>query len=384
MDVASSQHNAAVIIEFGSAFIRAGLAGESTPRHIMETKQLFLPAAGRSHNPSRSNLSVKKWEGMLYPLMSNILIDQLHVKSRSRRVVIVEPFISPDAFRSALCRVLLNWMNVPCVLFVSGSMVTVPYALGMNGGLVVDVGRWEGRIACLTKGRYLTDSFQAVPCGFENLADSLMLQLNQENPGSITSVEDAISILLQCFDKPGFAVGERSGAFEFNVPSTGQTGTMPADILHDCLHDMFFDASNPESLLHALLTCLTSCPVDLRVSMLRNISLVGGGVAGIPDFERTLLKSILALFDPADESESSRFETLAAAVNKQGSLGIIYPLPFAPQLISWVGGSIVGTLGLSDERWVFRQSFMEQEEKAKLSGESNGSSGIYDFLAASS
>lgn len=376
-----ASHNAAVIIEFGSAFIRAGLAGESTPRHIIETKkQLSLPAAG---GPSSLDLSSTKWEGILYPLMSNILTERLHVKSRSRRVIILEPFISPGSFRAAICRVLLNWMNVPCVLFVSGSMVTVPYALGMSGGLVVDVGRWEGRIACVTKGRYITNTFQAVPCGFENLAKVVMLQHNSGSPVTIASVDDAISVLLQCFDTPGFILGERNCNFEFTIPSTGQAGTVAASVVQDCLHDMFLNASNPESLAHALLMSLLSCPVDLRVSMLRNIALVGGGVAGIPNFERVLLKSILALFDPA-QSESkvtARFETLAAAVNRHGPLSLIYPLPFAPQLMPWIGGSIMGTLGMSDERWVFRKSFMEQDEQA-ISGE-QGNSGVYDFLAVS-
>mmetsp|Transcript_38865 Transcript_38865/g.116844 ORF Transcript_38865/g.116844 Transcript_38865/m.116844 type:complete len:211 (-) Transcript_38865:967-1599(-) len=207
-----------------------------------------------------------------------------------------------------------------------------------------------------------------------------MLQQNASYPGSIPSMEDAVSVLLQCFDNPTFAIGERNGNLEFTIPSSTQIGTVPASVLQNCLHDMFFDASNPESLLHALLSAIISCPLDLRVSMLRNISLVGGVVAGIPNFERTLVKCIFALFGPVNESESkvtAKFEKLAAAVNKQGPLSIVYPLPFAPQSMSWIGGSIMGTLGMSDERWVFRQSFMEQEE---LRGE-QGSSGIYDFLA---
>lgn len=315
-------------------------------------------------------------------MLSNILTDRLHVKPRTRRVIIVEPFISPTVFRASMCRVLLNWMNVPCVLFISGGMVTVPYALGMNGGLVVDVGRWEGRVACVTKGRYLTDSFQAVPCGFENLAHSLMLLRNDARHGSIPSIEDATSVLHQCFSNSLFTVGERNDEVEFTVPSTGQAGKVPVGTVKDCLHEMFFDASNPESLLHALLASILSCPVDLRVSMLRNISLVGGGVAGIPNFERKLLKALFAFFDPADESVdavTAKFKTLATAVNKQGPLSIIYPLPFAPQLMSWIGGNIMGSLGVSDERWVFRQSFMEQEEETMASGER----GVYDFLAVS-
>ena len=128
-DVVTSQHNAAVVIEIGSVHTRIGLAGESSPRHVIDTPELPFPYAGR---PSSFTATCeKKWEEKLYPLFSYILTDLLLIKPRLRRVLVIEPFVSPTAFRTALCRVLLLWLNVPSILFVPGGMVSVPYALGV-------------------------------------------------------------------------------------------------------------------------------------------------------------------------------------------------------------------------------------------------------------
>jgi len=386
-DVASSQHNAAVVIEIGSAYSRVGLAGESSPRHVIETPDMPLPSTGRHSSQIIAN--EKMWEEKLYPLMSQILTDLLLIKPRSRRVLIIEPFVSPTAFRTALCRVLLLWLNVPSVLFVSGGAVTVPYALGRTtaGSMIVDVGQWEARIVCVSGGRYLIDTFQAVSCGFKSFVRAFMTEYNLTSSTKIPSEEDCCVILQKCFNSTESV--SKGSICSIAIPSMSQPINVDLQVVHGCIDAFFFDASNPESLLFAILSTILSCPVDLRVTMVKNLTVVGGGIIGIPSFEKKLLRSVGHIFG-GDEiggqlrGTASKFKSLGPAV-KNGPLSVVYPLPFSPNLISWIGGSILGSLEMADERWVYRQAFMGQDARNKERKEATdkGVSGVYDFLSVS-
>ena len=229
-------------------------------------------------------------------------------------------------------------------------------------------------------------SSAAVPSGFGNLVKSFMAQHNTKAPNDIGTMEDGRAILQAVFISPEFSSIERDNII-MKIPSAGKVTHVNLEVVDGCLHDIFFDPSNPESFSHAFLSTLLNCPVDLRLGMVRNISMVGGGVSGIPNFENMLLKSVMGFFNPTGNSgvlhgTVEKFRTLEPAVTNSGPLGIIHPLPFPPNSIAWLGASIMGTLEMSDERWVYRQSFMEHDEQIQKGSPKAEKevSRIYDFL----
>lgn len=150
-----------VVIEFGSSYLRIGLSGEAAPRHIIPTPAPLgmLPQITALKNDS-------EWDGCLYPLLSQIATNLLLLKSlKTRPVIVVEPFVSPSAFQSAICRSLLGWLGAPSVTFIPGAAaVALPYGLGLGHGIVVDVGRAEGRVTVVAGegGRPLIDTFRGM------------------------------------------------------------------------------------------------------------------------------------------------------------------------------------------------------------------------------
>ena len=80
-------------------------------------------------------------------------------------MIVVEPFVSPTAFQEAICRSFLGWLGAPSVTFVPGAAaVALPYGLGLGHGIVVDIGRAEGRVTVVAgeSGRPLMDTFRGM------------------------------------------------------------------------------------------------------------------------------------------------------------------------------------------------------------------------------
>jgi len=154
------------------------------------------------------------------------------------------------------------------------------------------------------------------------------------------------------------------------------------NIISKSIHELYFDLNNTQSLIYLFLDCImTKCPLDLRCEVVRNICIIGGGVLGISSsgsvssFESRFITSIQDLFekrqrdDKDDEKGTStsifyynvknekhlKFQSLAMLLMEKGPLSVIHPLPFSSSCINWVGGSVLASLNLSNEEWIYRR-----------------------------
>lgn len=145
----------------------------------------------------------------------------------------------------------------------------------------------------------------------------------------IASVSDAIVILHDFFN--------RKEATE--NPSTGETIQVDREVVNSCLNELYFDITNPKSLLRSFLASLSSCPIDFRKEVVRNVCFVGGGIEFIPNFEARFLKAIADEFTvttAAAADSSPAFRSLRPLLNeKEGCLGVVYPYHYLP-------GSLLG------------------------------------------
>lgn len=164
-------------------------------------------------------------------------------------------------------------------------------------------------------------------------------------------------------------------------PATGENITVDREVVNSCLDEAYFDITNPESLLRAFLSSLSSCPIDIRKEVVQNVCFIGGGVEFIPNFERKFLKALAGAFsEPATADGSSQaFRSLRPLLNKNDeSLGVIYPLPFSPGVFAWTAASVFGSTGtLPMEQTVQKQAFLSsrREDSAPSKGL------IRDFLS---
>ena len=189
----------------------------------------------------------------------------------------------------------------------------------------------------------------------------------------IASVSDAIVILHDFFN--------RKEATE--NPSTGETIQVDREVVNSCLNELYFDITNPKSLLRSFLASLSSCPIDFRKEVVRNVCFVGGGIEFIPNFEARFLKAIADEFTvttAAAADSSPAFRSLRPLLNeKEGCLGVVYPVPFSPGVFAWTATSVFGSTGaLPIAQTVHQQAFLSSQKKDDSARSKNV---IRDFLS---
>lgn len=362
IDIASRQANA-LVFEFGTAYLRIGIAGECKPRRIFplssspiaslsptlplserasaETTSVPVSTTAEDYWSSSCNFPqdlflIKSSPGYedLGPWLRNVYTYHLLLKPRSRRVLVLLPIYHPPGLKSALESIFLKQLQVPSLLFTH-QFETIPYAIGQtNAGIIVDIGKDEGRIVCFFNGNMCEDTLQIVPIGYQVLLKRIKA-CDRDNIGNESIQHGAKQQVME---------------------------------------DFFFDLDNPNSLMYAFLSCLLECPMDLRKLVVQHIVFVGGGVEGVSHYlEHEFLKAIQALFVQRKKVQCTtsqnnvkettiygitnethkQFDKLATAI-MTAPLGIMYPLQFRPSSMAWIGASIMGSIQLSDDKWIHR------------------------------
>lgn len=314
----------------------------------------------------------RKWEKILLPLLADLYTKHLLLKPRSRRVILLmgSTYQYPSSFRTALESVLLHDLSIPSILFVDQFRTVIPYALGhtQKMGIILDIGRLEGRVGCVFEESCLIDTLNIIPCGFEALAQMVMGYCRENMQLEVESIHDGLAIIQSCIQSTS-----SSDDFFCHLPHANKHVQIKTQVLEDCIQEMYLDLSNPNSLVHAFFKSLLACPLDLRKDIVRNVVFMGGATLGIPSLEQKFLACIRSLFQEREgergdkemgkkkryevrSPKHAKFQTLAAVV-MDAPLSITYPLPFSPTVIAWVGGSIMGSLNLSKEKWIHRADF---------------------------
>ena len=276
--------------------------------------------------------------------------------------------------------------------------------------LVVDIGTFEARVVVSVAGSsILTDTLQTAAAGYTSFLHQVLANYqetgqeveidetgqSEEQKSLVSTLEDANAIV-----RSWIALSSSSSEsldttnLSVNLPSLTetqqqQTSTqISAQPLLDAFHQTYLDFSNPSSLIYAMLSCAMICPIDYRKCALQNTLLLGGGSVALQHFETGQRDSAKGLSmqlemaardacgDSRDESMSEsieeekkedglsdmssiarqRFRSLKGVVNgstigddgkRIDGINIQYPDPFAADLATWIGGSIMGTLSYS-------------------------------------
>ncbi|KAL3826687.1 hypothetical protein ACHAXA_001210 [Cyclostephanos tholiformis] len=183
---------------------------------------------------------------------------------------------------------------------------------------------------------------------------------------------------------------------------TAATIRLPIEPLLRAFREVYLDYANPSSLIFAMLSCALACPVDYRRSAMQHALLMGGGSVALRHFRSSSadhdasrgrrnnsayglgVELEMAARDacggvPIEEGgdgevmgeeeekkcniascmssiAKKRFHSLRGVIRghvdgndgdngMMGGINIQYPDPFAADMVAWLGGSIMGTLG---------------------------------------
>ena len=287
---------------------------------------------------------------------------------------------------------ITNYNNLK---FVHNSImdIIIPYTLGLSYGIVIDFGLNEIRIGCYcssggsssgggsSNGNYGSSysSLEFINIGKDFIFKSIWNQIHDDDDDELEYNDDVMYVLedimktMSSSSLSSYQSRTSTNVKQSTTTTTTSTTTTTTkirnkilskvsiekiqEIISTTIHEYYFNIHNSNGLLYIFLKCILQYPIDVRSKVIRNICMVGGGMLWIQhdDFERRFLESIYNLFEQEVNDDNGKrykmknerykkFDSLAMLFMVKGPLKIVYPLPFSPAIIGWVGGSVLGAL----------------------------------------
>jgi len=274
--------------------------------------------------------------------------------------------------------------------------------------VTIDIGHYESRCICIYNGAALYETLHIVPCGYHTFVQHVLQRWEQELKESssssytatLTSKSEWDEKYVQSFvhtfhqtsspDKnthttPIIHLLHHFSSMNQRISSTRRDDDDAPDkvdsilllekIVHECIYEFYFSWDNPYSLLRGFLDTIVACPIDLKHSMIRNVVFIGEGLMKIPNIESHFYHTVIqlyTLFSTTNHKEMihrhipiavldilwntySTLRPILLSTNDGTSneetteqvfqgLSILYPLPYLPKHVIWIGGGIIGSI----------------------------------------
>ncbi|XP_059145787.1 actin-related protein 10-like [Physella acuta] len=366
-----------IVIDIGVAYTKCGLAGETGPRCIIPSQC----------TNARTQQVKKIWEyttteelyELLKELLYTLIFRYLLVTPKDRRVVVVESLLCTSDFRDTLAKVLFKHYEVGSVLFASSHLLSM-LTLGVNVGLVVDVGYKETLVIPVYEGIPIMKGLQSIPLAGKAIHSRIKTQLMEHGTIStpdqqhqaVASIPDLITedlledIKVRCCFVTEYTRGQQiqevtmRGGHANKLPPPPPDTDYPLDggnVLnvsgrireHSC--EVLFEQDNEEtSIATLLLESLILCPIDTRIELANNV-LVTGGTAMLPGFyHRLQLELANLLKKPVYSSQ----------------LGIkqfkFHKAPAKENYTAWLGGALIGALETLPSKSLSRDVYLQKDK----------------------
>jgi len=338
------QPGAVVVLDNGSSFIKAGVAGEDVPRTVVPTMCGYVGDACYVGRPAllREGLKVAcpidprrdtDWDA-LADVWEYVLCHEMHIDPTEHPLLMTEVPTMCEAARSKMAELLFESFEVPALSIQSSAVLSL-YAQGLVTGLAVDCGN-RMQIVPVVDGFVIGAAVSKTRHGLAGITEYLARLLagrgfryfsNNKQLEGVRRLKEALCYVAEDYAAES-ARPEKEIEASFVMPD-GVTVTVGNERFQ-APEAMFA----PEMLgldmegLHKLTwKSLTKCPVDCRKSLLSSI-VVSGGSTLFPGFAKRLERELLASAQGAGFSLRKNDVRIIAPGNRK--------------YLSWVGGAVLG------------------------------------------
>ncbi|KAG0728717.1 Actin-related protein 10 [Chionoecetes opilio] len=350
-----NEKNTTVVLDIGSAYTKAGFAGEYGPR-VITRSEVKCRETGQTV-PVFQYKDQDELRHHLVDFIHKLYFRCLLVNPKDRRVVVVENLLCPSLIRNVLSKVLFRHYEVLSVLFVPSHLVAL-MTLGISTGLVLDLGHQEATLMPIYEGVVVFHAWQALPLGGRVIESSLSdLLLDRAVAVTQDGSEHRLSTLMK--DMPDKCLEdikvrtcfvttlERSSRLQSNKydrsvepppPPTSVSYplegrhilTVPGTVRELAAESLFERDQDGLTLATMILDALLKCPLDTRPKLAENLVILGG-TASMKGMKHRILAEVRA----AAASEHYRHNLPIA------SFKLHHP-PAKDNYVSWLGGAILG------------------------------------------
>ncbi|XP_019637344.1 PREDICTED: actin-3-like [Branchiostoma belcheri] len=356
--------NPTVVLDHGTASIKAGLAGQFKP-HV------FLPTlVGRPAFPQHQSIGVccgekalKNWRELkiTYPIVEGTITDwddmeviwnhifheELKIQPDEHAYLLTERPRNPRQAREKTAEIFFEKFSAQAVYLAIESVLSL-YTSGRTVGMVLNCGEGASHAVPVYEGYALPLSWKRVSVAGTHLTDYLITLLEKKGHSFKSPVEREIAGRIKeemCYVAMDVQQEAEAAPTNWLLPQkyvlpNGDTikvdherYQVPEPLFHPPILDIM-----DEGLPEAVVTCAKRCDVDIRDTFYKNVVLTGGG---------------------------SQFPGMAARM--QSELEAITPSNTKIRVLDpkyrghavWLGGSIMGSLSTFKSICVDRQQYKE-------------------------
>lgn len=352
------------VLDIGSAYTKLGISGEYAPRAIIRSE-----VHCKKRNVRRKLTSYTDKDDLydlLVEFIHTIYFKYLLANPKDKPVIVVESLLAPTVWRETIASVLYRHYEVGSLLLVPSHLVALA-PLALDTGLVLDVGATEATVIPVYSGVSAAYAWQALPLGTNAVHDNLKLLLERDNVGAGVSalpnsiIED-ISVRC-CF------VTTRSRSEQFQQPKSQRTpsedvaypvGGARAPItvsgrVRELAHEIQHDEDGDQLCLATML--LDACArvtVDMRLALLGNIVVIGGG-AMANGFKARLLEELRHRIKSGKCTKYGQMAQMDSAHFKIHTM-----MPGRENYSAWLGGAIYGCTEVVGMRAMTRDQYFKE------------------------
>jgi len=357
--------NGVIIIDMGSRYIKAGVAGENIPRCVFPN--CFCVIDEKTTLYGFDALNQEKLNKVVFPLNSKKKIDwdglklifeylfrkELKIDPSEHKFLITELPLQEKDDKKTLAMMLFDEFEIEAISIQNSAVLSL-FALGKLTGLVVEIGN-RMQIVPVVFG-YVLESY--IIKQSKNVSDltGLLARLMNERGYyfSTTKQLENVRILKEnlCYVAENFEEEMEKDEEEieksYDIPD-GTSVTLGNQRFR-CPEALF----QPQAFLgldyigihEMIMKCIKQCPVQDRKELLANIVLSGGSTL-FPGLEERLTKEIYDLLI------ESRININMSSIKVQA--------PKNRKYLAWIGASMMGSMAQFQNDVKYREDFEEED-----------------------
>nr|XP_019532457.2 actin-like [Aedes albopictus] len=333
------QQGTPVVIDNGSGWIKAGLAGEDEPSAVFPTVAERNEEGQDSTrvNPIRLG-SIIDWDAM-EKVWHYTLHDRLKVAPEDHPVLLTDVPLNPKAYREKMAQIMFETFSCPAVYMANQAVLSL-YAAGRTSGIVLDCGHDVSHIVPVYRGHAVPHAIKRLVFAGRSLTDYLADLLTDRGIPSleidtVREIKEKLGYVALDFDKELSTTSDKY----FQLPN-GKSITIGQERFR-CAEALFqpllLDLESP-GVHQALHDSVMQCDIDVRKELFGNVILAGGS----------------SMFGGIRERLELELRSLAPSTVK-----IKVVAPVQRMYSAWRGGSNLASLASCQKLWITREEYDE-------------------------